>query len=91
MSAIDKHLRKKARKGIRGCWGTVGQGKLITLNRVFRKGFTKKQIPEGGEGMGPTDKWTKSTSGRGKSKCQDFKWETCLAYHRESVEIQSKG
>lgn len=53
---ISTKKKKKARKGIRDSWGTIGQGKLIILNRVFRKGFTKKHIPKGGEGKGPTDK-----------------------------------
>lgn len=44
---IGTKKKKKARKGVRGCWGTVGWGKLIILNRVFRKGFTKKQRARG--------------------------------------------
>lgn len=59
---ISTKKKKKARKGVRNSWGTVGQGKLVILNKMFRKGFTKKQIPKGGEGKGPTDNQTKNTS-----------------------------
>lgn len=82
---ISTKKKKKARKGVRDSWGTVGQGKLVILNKMFRKGFTKEvkeralQITRQG------------TLQLGVRECQDIKWETRLAYPKESVEIQSNG
>lgn len=72
------------------CCVAVGQSKLIILSRVFSTGFTKKQRLGGDEGTGPTETWGKSMPGRRRENLRP-RWDTCLAYDRKSVEINSKG